>query len=137
MYLLTPAIPGDANLDGKVDINDLTIVLAHYNQAGMSWAPGDFTGGGTVDINDLTIVLAHYNQGGGLPPPAWLPCPNRPAPPAGLLRIGPAAVPRPASSRLAADIRVVSRSRPPGGTGTATGPQPPSPARQAGPTKAG
>ena len=28
MWLLTPALPGDANLDGKVDINDLTIVLA-------------------------------------------------------------------------------------------------------------
>ena len=27
-------LPGDANLDGKVDINDLTIVLAHYNQTG-------------------------------------------------------------------------------------------------------
>ena len=28
--------PGDANGDGKVDINDLTIVLAHYNQSGGS-----------------------------------------------------------------------------------------------------
>ena len=55
-------MPGDANLDGKVDINDLTIVLAHYNQTGMSWSQGEFTGDGTVDINDLTIVLAHYNQ---------------------------------------------------------------------------
>ena len=27
--------------------------------------PGDFTGSGTVDINDLTIVLAHYNQSVG------------------------------------------------------------------------
>ena len=27
-------LPGDANGDGKVDINDLTIVLAHYNQTG-------------------------------------------------------------------------------------------------------
>ncbi len=61
-YLLTPAVPGDANLDGKVDINDLTIVLAHYNQSGMLWSNGEFTGSGTVDINDLTIVLAHYNQ---------------------------------------------------------------------------
>jgi hypothetical protein len=26
------ALPGDANLDGRVDINDLTIVLANYNQ---------------------------------------------------------------------------------------------------------
>jgi hypothetical protein len=57
-------IPGDANGDGRVDINDLTIVLAHYGQtlAPGSWAEGDFTGDGVVDINDLTIVLAHYGQ---------------------------------------------------------------------------
>ncbi len=61
-FLLTPAIPGDANGDGRVDINDLTIVLAHYGQTGQTWADGEFTGDGTVDINDLTIVLANYNQ---------------------------------------------------------------------------
>ena len=55
-------MPGDANVDGKVDINDLTIVLANYNQTGMTWAQGEFTGDGTVDINDLTIVLANYND---------------------------------------------------------------------------
>ena len=65
-FLLTPTLSGDANLDGKVDINDLTIVLAHYNQsAGVTWGQGDFTGSGKVDINDLTIVLAHYNQSVG------------------------------------------------------------------------
>ena len=37
-FLLTAAIPGDANGDGKVDINDLTIVLAHYNQTGQTWS---------------------------------------------------------------------------------------------------
>ncbi len=52
---------GDANGDGRVDINDLTIVLANYNQTGMTWSQGEFTGSGTVDINDLTIVLANYN----------------------------------------------------------------------------
>jgi probable HAF family extracellular repeat protein len=61
-FLLTAAIPGDANGDGTVDINDLTIVLAHYNQTGQTWADGEFTGDGTVDINDLTIVLAHYGD---------------------------------------------------------------------------
>ena len=61
-YFLSTAIPGDANVDGRVVINDLTIVLAHYNQAGTVWSQGEFTGSGTVDINDLTIVLAHYNQ---------------------------------------------------------------------------
>ena len=55
-------LPGDANLDGKVDINDLTIVLAHYNQTGATWAQGEFTGSGTVDINDLTIVLSNYGK---------------------------------------------------------------------------
>ena len=58
---MSPAIPGDANLDQKVDINDLTVVLANYNQSGMTWTQGEFTGNGTVDINDLTIVLANYN----------------------------------------------------------------------------
>ena len=61
-FLLRPSSPGDANSDGKVDINDLTIVLAHYNQSGLTWLQGDFNGDGKVDINDLTIVLANYNH---------------------------------------------------------------------------
>jgi hypothetical protein len=61
-FTMQPQLPGDAVGDGKVDINDLTIVLAHYNQSGVNWNEGDFTGDGKVDINDLTIVLAHYNQ---------------------------------------------------------------------------
>ncbi len=61
-FLLTPYLSGDANLDGRVDINDLTVVLARYGQTGMGWAQGEFTGSGTVDINDLTIVLANYGR---------------------------------------------------------------------------
>ena len=34
-FLLTPLLPGNANGDGKVDINDLTIVLSNFGQAGM------------------------------------------------------------------------------------------------------
>jgi hypothetical protein len=59
--LIVPG-PGDANSDGRVDINDLTIVLTHYNMTGMVWSDGEFTGDGTVDINDLTIVLADYGR---------------------------------------------------------------------------
>jgi hypothetical protein len=58
-------LTGDANLDGKVDINDLTIVLAHFGQTGTTWTKGEFTGDGTVDINDLTIVLARFGQSSG------------------------------------------------------------------------
>ena len=53
--------PGDANGDGRMDVNDLTIVLANYNQTGMSWSQGDFNNNGKVDVNDLTTVLANYN----------------------------------------------------------------------------
>jgi hypothetical protein len=62
LWLAPVQLPGDANRDGRVDINDLTIVLAHYGQTGMTWAQGEFTGDGTVDINDLTIVLANYGK---------------------------------------------------------------------------
>jgi hypothetical protein len=77
--------PGDVDSDGKVDINDLTIVLAHYGQTtGMWWGTGDLNGDGRVDINDLTIVLAYYGETLGAS--------------AG----GAAAVPEPASLLLAA-----------------------------------
>ena len=62
-FLLRAAIPGDANLDGRVDINDLTIVLANYGQmTGMTWTTGNVNGDTRVDINDLTIVLANYGR---------------------------------------------------------------------------
>ena len=70
--VLQRGLPGDANYDGKVDINDLTIVLAHYNATGATWPQGDFNNDGKVDINDLTIVLANYNKTLGAAGPAGL-----------------------------------------------------------------
>ena len=64
-FVIYNDLPGDANLDGRVDINDLTIVLANYGRTGSAWSQGEFTGSGTVDINDLTIVLANYGQTAG------------------------------------------------------------------------
>ena len=59
-----PVLPGDVNLDGKVDINDLTVVLANYGKTGQAWTQGSMNGDptGTVDINDLTIVLGNYGN---------------------------------------------------------------------------
>ena len=79
--------PGDANGDGTVDINDLTIVLANFGNTA-AWSQGDFTGDGTVDINDLTIVLANYGTTYGS-------------------SAGPAAVPEP-SALLLIGLAVVS-----------------------------
>jgi probable HAF family extracellular repeat protein len=67
-FLLAPALPGDANLDGKVDVNDLTIVLSNFGKTGRTWSSGDFVGDGKVDINDLTIVLANFGRTFGATP---------------------------------------------------------------------
>ena len=88
-FVLSP-LSGDANLDGKVDINDLTVVLSHYGQSGMTWATGDFDGDGQVDINDLTIVLSGYNQSIGAGAATFRPCPSPPTGAASCRRIRPA-----------------------------------------------
>ena len=38
----TYTIPGDANLDGTVNVTDLDIVLAHTNETGLTWLQGNF-----------------------------------------------------------------------------------------------
>ena len=60
-------IPGDANGDGRVDVNDLTVVLTNFGQTGRTWFQGCMDGDptGTVDINDLTIVLANFGKTSG------------------------------------------------------------------------
>jgi probable HAF family extracellular repeat protein len=75
-FLLAPLEPGDANGDGRVDINDLTIVLANFGQTGMAWSQGDFIGDGTVDVNDLTVVLANFGYGVTAASPARVPEPS-------------------------------------------------------------
>jgi hypothetical protein len=54
---------GDANLDGVVDNNDVTILAANY-APGISkpaWALGDFDYNGFVDNDDVTLLGAFYN----------------------------------------------------------------------------
>ena len=68
-----PIVAGDANVDGYVDIKDLTIVLSNYDKTGMTWAQGDFNADGTVNGADLNVVLGpnnHYDKPGeAFPPP--------------------------------------------------------------------
>jgi hypothetical protein len=60
------ALPGDANLDGKVDVSDLGILAANYGTtAGATWDKGDFNGDGKVDVSDLGILAANYGTGTG------------------------------------------------------------------------
>ncbi len=66
-FLLTEALPGDADLDGTVDLADLTQLLTFYNQSVSEdvsgWMKGDFDGDGDVKLADLTDLLTFYNQG--------------------------------------------------------------------------
>jgi uncharacterized protein YjbI with pentapeptide repeats len=59
-------LEGDANLDGTVNINDLSKLLANYDKTGLQWADGDFDNNGTVDISDLSKVLANYDKSVGM-----------------------------------------------------------------------
>ena len=49
------AIPGDVNLDGVVDCDDLEIVEDNLNNPGV-WTTGDVTCDGVVDDDDLAVV---------------------------------------------------------------------------------
>jgi fibronectin-binding autotransporter adhesin len=53
---------GDANLSGKVDVADLTLLLNNYNKTDEGWANGDFNYDGSVNVADLTALLNNYNK---------------------------------------------------------------------------
>ena len=78
LAIFAPALPGDANGDGRVDINDLTIVLSNFGKTGMTWKQGAIDGDptGKVDINDLTIVLANFGQTAGSSAAGMAPVPE-------------------------------------------------------------
>jgi hypothetical protein len=57
-------IPGDANLDGKVDFSDLLILAQHYGLSpGAMWGDGDFNADGGVGFDDLLILAQNYGIG--------------------------------------------------------------------------
>ena len=51
---------GDATLDGKVGIDDFSVLLAHWGANSAGWAEGDFTGDGKVNIDDFSILLSNW-----------------------------------------------------------------------------
>lgn len=56
--------PGDINMDGIVDINDLAALAGYYGQSANSyWKMGDFDRDGDVDEFDLAALASNYNLG--------------------------------------------------------------------------
>ena len=62
-YMLTQILHsnyGDATLDGKVGIDDFSVLLAHWGSTSAGWAEGDFTGDGVVGIDDFSVLLSNW-----------------------------------------------------------------------------
>jgi len=67
------AIPGDANLDGDVDVNDVDFSTLENNgdlsivkrnlglDSGGSWSIGDFNGDGDIDVNEIDFSTLENN----------------------------------------------------------------------------
>jgi len=55
------ALPGDANLDGKVDLADYGLIINNYNHPG-GWAQGDFNYNGVVNLTDYGYVMNNYHH---------------------------------------------------------------------------
>jgi hypothetical protein len=54
---------GDANLDGKVDIQDLMQLASHWNQTSQVWTGGDFNYDGVVNVSDLYALAKDWQDG--------------------------------------------------------------------------
>ena len=69
-------IPGDADIDGDVDDDDLSLVPANWTGPfgiGKAWWQGDFEGDGDVADDDLSMLLANWTGSPdsiGIPEPA-------------------------------------------------------------------
>jgi len=64
---LEPAqMPGDADSDGDVDLDDFVILKTHFGQTtGVVWSDGDFDGDGDVDLDDFVILKANFGAAAG------------------------------------------------------------------------
>ena len=58
------AINGDANDDGKVDMQDLAIVGANWLKPATNWAMGDLNDDGVVNAQDLQMVENGWDGAG-------------------------------------------------------------------------
>jgi alpha-amylase len=59
--VVEPALAGDTDLNGTVNIHDLQDLLGNFGQSGF-WDQGNFNGDATVDISDLQALLSNFNS---------------------------------------------------------------------------
>ena len=58
--LVSPELLGDANIDGHIDLTDLSTILNNFGVATSAWTSGNFDGAATIDLTDLSYVLNNF-----------------------------------------------------------------------------
>ena len=56
------AIPGDADLDGDVDLDDFVILKTNFGVEGTDWGQANFNADNTTDLDDFVILKSHFGQ---------------------------------------------------------------------------
>jgi hypothetical protein len=59
VFIFVYSIMGDINVDGDVDDDDLSLLLAHWGQD-TCWGQGEISGDDVVDDDDLSLLLSHW-----------------------------------------------------------------------------
>ncbi|MEQ9455625.1 MAG: PEP-CTERM sorting domain-containing protein [Phycisphaeraceae bacterium] len=67
-------LDGDANLDGTVDLIDLSVLASNFgaSAATIQWVDGDFNADDTVDLVDLSLLASNFGSSSPVPEPASL-----------------------------------------------------------------
>ncbi len=68
------ATPGDADLDGEVDVGDYFVLATYWFDEGKTWVEGDFTGDGVVGTADYFALVSHLGR--QPPEPTFLAAPE-------------------------------------------------------------
>jgi hypothetical protein len=53
---------GDANMDGHIDLTDLSTVLNNFGAVTANWTSGNFNNAATIDLTDLSDVLNNFGR---------------------------------------------------------------------------
>ena len=68
-------IPGDADVNGIVNLDDFNVLAAHFGTAsGATWIQADFNNDGRVNLDDFNSLAANFGQGAagpGMSPGDW------------------------------------------------------------------
>jgi MYXO-CTERM domain-containing protein len=68
---VTAALPGDANLNGAVTLEDFNQLAANFGvSAGATWVGGDFTGDGAVTLVDFNALAGNFGISAGASGPS-------------------------------------------------------------------